>query len=243
MAKTNVFTRAKALRKQHPNKSWQDLVQMAAGNSKSVSSPTKKTNMATAKKRKSTGTKRRRKVSGVTTTTTSKTPRSRRRSVGAIVDTTLAQVALGMAAESFVQNTFIKPITNKLPRNGVIGMLIDPALAVAAYKGSQMFKHPIAKGLMLGVMKTSIDNTVTVLKAKLAPSAPPPTPINVSPGAPNVGATQYVQLPSPNLGEIRNYLGSIPNNIGNMESNLPNMAGVGDYPPQDAPYLPLGYDA
>lgn len=226
MSKSNVFTRAKALRKSHPNTPWQKLVQMAAG--KKVSSP-KKTDMATRKKSPS----KKSRVSGVRTTVKKKTVK--RRSVGAIVDSQMAYIAGGMALTSVAQG-LLQPLILRLPAN--VQKFSGPVIAIAAYKGSTYFKQPLVKGIMLGLMKGGVDDTVSLVRG------------TVGRGLPGMGAT-YIDLPSPNLGEIRDFLGAdyIPQTVGyagedNSMATLPNM-GYTDINGNTGyePYLPLGWDA
>lgn len=230
---TNVFTKAKQLRKAHANKSWQELVKMAGSHTATKkSSHSKSTNMPVKRKRT---THKRKAVSGThrprKRTTTTRTVHTKRRSVGAIVDSAMAKVAMGMAIESIVTNMFIKPLRAKVPMGAQ--MFIDPALVIAGYQISVKAKSPVLRGVGLGIMKNGVDGTVTTLRAKLGGKIP---------GLGDMGT--YYQLPQPTMGEIPQMLGEIPQYLaggGMMNSNLP-MMGDSSLAPQDQPYLPLGWN-
>lgn len=238
---SNVLKRAKALRKNYPNKTWQQVVKIAAG--KQTSSSKQKAMPARKKTtRKASGGTRRRRVGAVTTTTRRKVTTStrRRKSVGAIIDNTMPQLALGMALTGVAQG-LIAPLRSKVPPGAA--KFVDPAIAILAYKGSTMFKNNVVKGVMLGLMKSGVDGSVGVIMAALGKGPTPMTPSVIQPQAqqqaaaasgysalPMMGADVYMPLPAPALGEIRNYLAgamndnayaTIPPNEGSSEFNMP----------------------
>lgn len=224
---SNIFARAKALRKSNPNKTWQQLVKLAS--TKKVSSPKKNSSMATTKKR--AAPKKKRRVSGVTTT---KKTVTRRKSVGAIIDANMVQIAGGLALTSVAEG-FLAPIKAKIPQN--MQKFADPIVAILAYKGSTYFKNPIAKGVCLGLMKSGVDGTVKVITGAMGVQQPSVTP--PPPQTPNRQMTMgdiYVPLPTPNIGEIKAFLGATTSSD-NPYATMSNMGNV------DQAYLPLGWDA
>lgn len=232
----NVFKRAKTLWKQpqYKNKTWAQMVQIASGLAKAA--PAKKsTAMATRKKK--AAPRKRRSVSGVRTTTRTTTTRKRTKSVGAVVDRHMLNLAVGMALKSTVDAVLIDPITKRVPTN--LAMVIDPVKAVVGYMATKKFKSPIIQGVALGVMADGVNGTVKSILGKMPMLSKPLIPA----GTPSVSGWQ---LPNPSMGEIPQYLGSlgeIPQYLGNInDSPIPNMAGtdMGDIAPSDEIISPLG---
>lgn len=230
---SNIFATAKKLRKQYPNKSWQDLVKMA-GTKTSVSS-TKNTSQMATKKRRSTG--KTKAVGAVRTVTRTRTvkAKTKRRSVGAIIDKNMVGVAVGMAMTGIAQG-MIEPLKQRVPAN--MRKLVDPLLAVAGYAVSQRAKNPILRGVGLGVMAEGVKNTTQLVMGVVKPAAPmvtaPAAAPGMQPGA-NVG-TYY--LPLPNMSGI----GEIPNMIASVDNQYATLPDMG-YANPNEPYLPLGWDA
>jgi len=238
---TNIFTRAKQLQKQHPNKSWKDLVKMA-GTKKSVSQTKNTSNMAT-KKRRSTG--KTKAVGAVRTVTRTRTVKAKtqRRNVGAIIDKNMVGVAVGMALTGVAQG-MIEPLKARVPAN--MRKLVDPALAIAGYAVSQRAKNPILRGVGLGIMAEGVKNTTQLVMGVVKPAAPVITAPAGGPGMPpgnmsNMGATYYMPLPSMGrtMGEIPDVIAGINLNSDNKYATLPDMG----YANVNEPYLPLGWDA
>lgn len=241
---SNIFEVAKKIRKNHPGKTWAQVVKIAAGKK---SKPTTKSKpkiagMATRKRKASSNSKaapkRKRRVGAVTTTTRKTT--TKRRSVGSIIDQQLPKMALGMALTGTVQG-LLAPFRSRIP--GQFAKLVDPAMVVLAYGGAMKFKNPIVKGVCLGLMKNGVDGTVGVVMAALGKGPQPVAPAVIAPPA-QMQAAQYAGMPSVgasdffipingvgSIGEIKDYLGTIEATIAGGE--------MGSY--SDGNYLPLGF--
>ena len=240
---SSIFEVAKKIRKDHPGKTWAQVVKIAAGKGKKpVAKTTKISSTMPTKKRKSSSSKaapkRRRRISGVTTSTRKVT--TKRRSVGQIIDKQLPMMALGMALTGTVQG-IIAPFRNRIP--GQFAKFVDPVMMVIGYNAAMKMKNPIAKGVALGIMKNGVDGTVGVVMAALGKGPQPTAPAVVAPPA-QVQAAQYAQMQSVgadifipmngvgSIGEIKDYLGTIEQTIAGNGNNMSTYA--------DGSYLPLG---
>lgn len=220
---SNVLKRAKAIRSKHPGKSWAEVVKIASGKVSQKKPSAMATRKKAGTKRRTTGKKSVGAVRRRSSTRTKTKTVTRRRSVGAIIDNTLPQLAAGMALTGVIQGA-IAPLRARVPMQ--MAKFVDPVIAILAYKGSQYFKNPVAKGACLGLMKSGVDGTVGVIMGAMGKAPMPMTPAVIAPpqqaaaaaasgytALPTMGADIYMPLPASSLGEIRTYL------AGNLNDN------------------------
>lgn len=239
----NIFARAKQLQKQHPNKSWKELVKMAA---KSKAPATKQvtsnsSNMATT--RRKTGTKRRKSgVGAVKTVYKTRTVKAatKRRSVGAIIDKQMLSIAGGMALTGVVQG-MIEPFRGKLPV--MAQKFVDPAMVIVGYMGSQKLRNPIAKGVALGLMAAGVKNTTQLIMGMVQPAPMIPQVVPQPGGRTNVGYNGDMYMALPNMSGVSGFIGTIEQSIAGADNDLVRLDQNvgGEY--TEGNYLPLGWDS